>query len=61
MDWREEYKRKLVSAEEAVKVVKSGDRVNFGFPRQATLLTMWLLNMVWLDYWGSQSGNELKS
>jgi 4-hydroxybutyrate CoA-transferase len=39
MDWREEYKRKLVSAEEAVKVVKSGDRVNFGFPRQATLLT----------------------
>ena len=39
MDWREEYKRKLVSAEEAVKVVKSGDRVSFGFPRQATLLT----------------------
>jgi len=39
MDWRKEYKRKLVSAEEAVKVVKSGDRVNFGFPRQATLLT----------------------
>jgi len=39
MDWRKEYKRKLVSAEEAVKVVKSGDRVGFGFPRQATLLT----------------------
>jgi len=39
MDWREEYKRKLVSAEEAVKVVKSGDRVSFGFPQQATLLT----------------------
>lgn len=39
MDWREEYKRKLVSAEEAVKVVKSGDRVSFGFPRQPTLLT----------------------
>jgi len=39
MDWRDEYKRKLVSAEEAVKVVKSGDRVSFGFPRQATLLT----------------------
>lgn len=34
MDWQEEYKRKLVSAEEAVKVVKSGDRVDFGFPRQ---------------------------
>ena len=30
MDWREEYKRKLVSAEEAVKVVKSGDRVVCG-------------------------------
>ncbi len=28
MDWQEEYKRKLVSAEEAVKVVKSGDRVS---------------------------------
>ena len=28
MDWQEEYKRKLVSAEEAVKVVKSGDRVH---------------------------------
>ena len=27
MDWREEYQRKLVSPEEAVKVVKSGDRV----------------------------------
>ncbi len=39
MDWREEYKRKLVPAEEAVKVVKSGDRVSFGFPRQPTLLT----------------------
>ncbi len=27
MDWKTEYKGKLVSAEEAVKVVKSGDRV----------------------------------
>ena len=27
MDWQEDYKRKLVSPEEAVKVVKSGDRV----------------------------------
>ena len=25
-NWPDEYKRKLVSAEEAVKVVKSGDR-----------------------------------
>ena len=29
MDWREEYKKKMVSAEEALKVVKSGDRVAF--------------------------------
>lgn len=27
MDWQEEYKGKLVSAEEAVKIVESGDRV----------------------------------
>ena len=27
MDWQEHYKRKLVTAEEAVKLVKSGDRV----------------------------------
>jgi 4-hydroxybutyrate CoA-transferase len=27
MDWREEYQRKSVSAEESVKLVKSGDRV----------------------------------
>ncbi|MFQ5875757.1 MAG: hypothetical protein ACE5JL_18420, partial [Dehalococcoidia bacterium] len=27
MDWREHYRRRLVSAEEAVKVVNSGDRV----------------------------------
>ena len=38
-NWQEEYKRKLVSAEEAVKAVKSGDRVKFGFQRQPTLLT----------------------
>lgn len=29
--YKEEYKRKLVSAEEAVKVVKSGDIVDYGF------------------------------
>ena len=39
MDYKEQYKRKLVSAEEAVKVVKSGDRVSCGFPQQPTLLT----------------------
>ncbi len=27
MDWKEEYKKKLVSAEKAVSVIKSGDRV----------------------------------
>jgi len=35
-DWENEYKRKLVSAEEAVQIVKSGDRVVFptcAFPR----------------------------
>jgi len=29
MDWQEEYKRKLVTPEEAVQLVKSGDRVAF--------------------------------
>ena len=29
MDWREEYKKKTVSADEALKAVKSGDRVAF--------------------------------
>ena len=35
-DWEDEYKRKLVSADEAVKLVNSGDRVVFptcAFPR----------------------------
>jgi 4-hydroxybutyrate CoA-transferase len=30
MDWQEEYKRKLTTPEEAVKIVKSGDRVAIG-------------------------------
>ena len=29
MGWQEEYKKKLVTAEEAVSMVKSGDRVDF--------------------------------
>ncbi len=37
-NWPEEYKRKLVSAEEAVKVVKSGDRVVIPLPNQPHLL-----------------------
>ena len=39
MDWREQYKSKLTTAEKAVKAVKSGDRVYFGFPRQPWSLT----------------------
>lgn len=31
MNWQEEYRRKLVTAEEAVKVVKSGDWIDYGF------------------------------
>ncbi len=38
MDWREEYKRKTVSAEDAVKAVKSGDRVVIPLPEQPRLL-----------------------
>jgi 4-hydroxybutyrate CoA-transferase len=30
MDWREDYKQKLTSPEEAVKIVKSGQRVAIG-------------------------------
>ena len=37
-DWEEDYKRKLVTAEEAVKVVKSGDYVVTPLPIQAMLL-----------------------
>lgn len=34
-DWREEYKRKLISAEEAAKLVKSGDSIAFTVGREA--------------------------
>ncbi len=37
-DWREEYRRKLTTAEEAVRVVKSGDRVVFPTASQVQLL-----------------------
>ena len=37
-NWQEEYKSKLVSAEEAVKVVKSGDRVVFPLVNGSHLL-----------------------
>jgi 4-hydroxybutyrate CoA-transferase len=39
MDWQEEYKRKLVSAEEAVGFVKSGDRVAFSVNEQPVALS----------------------
>ncbi len=39
MDWRENYKRRLVSAEEAVRVVSSGDRVYLPiYPHPALLI-----------------------
>jgi len=37
-DWQQEYKGKLVSAEEAVKVVKSGDFVVTPLPNQPSIL-----------------------
>jgi 4-hydroxybutyrate CoA-transferase len=36
--WREEYKRKIVAPEEAVKVVKDGDRVSFTYGREPRAL-----------------------
>lgn len=38
MGWQEEYKKKLVSSEEAVKVVKSGDRVHVPLVYQPQVL-----------------------
>jgi 4-hydroxybutyrate CoA-transferase len=35
MDWQEEYKRKLISAEQAASMVKSGDRLVFAAGREA--------------------------
>ena len=40
MDFREEYKQKLVSADEAVKLIKSGDWVDYGCA--PTPLTHWI-------------------
>src|SRR5271157_1813676 len=38
-DWQEEYRRKMVSAAEAVRVVKSGDRVSFTHGREPPAIT----------------------
>ena len=37
-DWQEEFKEKLVTPEEAVKVIKSGDHVAFTYGREPTAL-----------------------
>jgi 4-hydroxybutyrate CoA-transferase len=42
-NWREEYKRKFISAEEAVRLVKSGDRVAFTYGREPLALGLALL------------------
>ena len=38
MDWQEQYKRELVSADEAVKLVKSGDRVEIAMSPTPSVL-----------------------
>ena len=38
-DWKEEFRRKTVSAEEAVRVIKSGDRVSFTHGREPPTVT----------------------
>ena len=43
MDWIDEYKRKIVSPEEAVKVIKPGNRVHFAYGIEPLDLGMALL------------------
>jgi len=43
MDWREEYERKTVSSDEAVKVIKSGDHVSFAYGLEPLDLAMALV------------------
>ncbi len=43
MDWREEYQRKLTTAEEAMKVLNSGDRVAFAYGVEPVALGLALL------------------
>ncbi len=43
MGWQEEYERKVVSAEEAVKVIKSGDQVAFAYGLEPLDLAMALI------------------
>ena len=44
MNWKDEYKRKLTTPEEAVKVVKAGDYVAFGYGMEPLALGLALLN-----------------
>ncbi len=44
MDWREEYERKMISPEEAVKVIKPGDRVHFAYGVEPLALGLALLS-----------------
>ena len=44
MDWEDEYKRKLTTPEEAIKVVKGGDCVAFGYGTEPLALGLALLN-----------------
>ncbi len=44
MGWKEDYERKLTSAEEAIKVVKSGDNVAFAYGTEPLALGLALLD-----------------
>ena len=44
MNWREEYRRKILSPEEAVRVVQSGDRVMVPLGADPQILTKALFN-----------------
>jgi 4-hydroxybutyrate CoA-transferase len=44
MDWRDEYKRKMVSPEEAVSVIKPGHRVHFAYGTEPLALGLALLS-----------------
>ena len=44
MDWEDEYKRKITTPEEAIKVVKGGDYVAFGYGTEPLALGLALLN-----------------
>jgi len=60
VDWKEEYRKKLVTAEEAVSIVKSGDRVAFATNDQPEALSEALTaRLVDLKYVEIQIGNPI--